>query len=146
MLNEASVFDLSTKSRKSLDPSISGDKEDEDDEKRRCFLLHEIAKETDDRRELRNQTLHVFLAGHEATAIGVGNAIFWLCRNQEVWEKLRREVLEHREKDEGLTFESLKGMRYLQWFVNETLRLTPIAPTMTRGAVRDTILPRGGGH
>ncbi|KAF7885209.1 hypothetical protein EAF00_011027 [Botryotinia globosa] len=63
-----------------------------------------MAKETDDRRELRNQTLQVFLAGHEATAIGVGNAIFWL-----------------------------------------SLRLIPIAPTITRGAVCDTILPRGGG-
>lgn len=80
----------------------------------------EMAKETDDRRELRNQTLQVFLVGYEATAIGVGNAIFWLCRNQKVWEKLRKEVLEHMERDEELTFESLKGMRYLQWVVNES--------------------------
>ncbi|KAF7880338.1 uncharacterized protein EAF02_007184 [Botrytis sinoallii] len=134
----------SRKSRTNPDPSSSSDGEDEE-ENHRYILLHEMAKETDDRRELRNQTLQVFLAGHEATAIGVGNAIFWLCRNQKVWEKLRREVSEHREKDEELTFKSLKGMRYLQWVVNETLRLTPIAPTITRGAVCDTILPRGGG-
>ncbi|TGO58634.1 hypothetical protein BOTNAR_0178g00210 [Botryotinia narcissicola] len=135
-------------SKKSLtnpDPSSSNDEEEEEKVNHRYILLHEMAKETDDRRELRNQTLQVFLAGHEATAIGVGNAIFWLCRNQKVWEKLRKDVLEHREKDEELTFESLKGMRYLQWVVNETLRLTPIAPTITRGAVCDTILTRGGG-
>ncbi|TGO38021.1 hypothetical protein BHYA_0084g00130 [Botrytis hyacinthi] len=155
MLSEVSVSDLSSalelrreylaseRSRSNPDPSSSSDEEDE--ENHGYILLHEMAKETDDRRELRNQTLQVFLAGHEATAIGVGNAIFWLRRNQKVWGKLRREVLEHKEKDEELTFESLKGMRYLQWVVNETLRLTPIAPTITRGAVCDTILPRGGG-
>ncbi|TGO25480.1 hypothetical protein BPAE_0079g00270 [Botrytis paeoniae] len=129
----------SKKSRTSLDPSTSSDEED-NEENHRYILLHEMAKETDDRRELRNQTLQVFLAGHEATAIGVGNAIFWLCLG-----KLRREVLEYREKDEELTFEGLKGMKYLQWVVNETLRLTPIAPTMTHGTVRDTILSRSGG-
>ncbi|KAF7922347.1 uncharacterized protein EAE97_011089 [Botrytis byssoidea] len=108
-------FLASKKSLTNPDPSSSSDEEDEEEVNHRYILLHEMAKETDDRRELRNQTLQVFLAGHEATAIGVGNAIFWL------W------------------------MRYLQWVVNETLRLTPIAPTITRGAVCDTILPRGGG-
>ncbi|TEY86536.1 hypothetical protein BOTCAL_0006g00160 [Botryotinia calthae] len=109
----------SKKSGTVLDPSISRD-EDDDDEKHRYILLHEMAKATDDRRELRYQTLQVFLAGHEATAIGIGNAIFWLCRNQKVWEKLRREVLEQMEKGEELTFESLKGLRYLQWVINES--------------------------
>ena len=36
-----------------------------------------------------------------------------------MWKTLRREVLEGMKKDEELTFESLKWMRYPQWLTNE---------------------------
>ena len=89
-----------------------------EDINKRYVLLQEIVKKTDDRIELRSQIIHVFLAGHDSTAITIGNAIFHLCRHQYMWEKLRAEVL----ATEGapLTFGALKNMRYLQYIVKES--------------------------
>ncbi|KAI9642234.1 hypothetical protein NHQ30_009036 [Ciborinia camelliae] len=117
--------------------------EDDDNVKSRYILLHEMAKQTDSRDDLRNQILHIFLAGHDSSAITIGNAIFHLCRNPEIWKKLRSEILS--EGDKPLTFESLKNLHYLQYIIKETLRLHPVAPTDSRIALQDTILPTGGG-
>ena len=84
---------------------------EEDDTNKRYVLLQELAKETDNRIELRSQVLHVFLAGHDSTAITIGNAIFHLCRHQNKWKKLRTEVLAI--GDAPLTFELLKELHYL---------------------------------
>ncbi|KAF7876931.1 uncharacterized protein EAF02_008151 [Botrytis sinoallii] len=40
--------------------------------------LHDMAMQTDNRSELRSQILHVFLAGHESSAITIGNALLQL--------------------------------------------------------------------
>ncbi|KAF7870088.1 uncharacterized protein EAF02_009278 [Botrytis sinoallii] len=121
----------------------SDSEEDDDNGNHRHVLLHEMAKQTGSRDDLRNQILHVFLAGHESSAITIGNAIFHLCRNPEMWKKLRSEILS--EGDKPFTFESLKNLHYLQYIIKETLRLHPVAPTDTRIALQDTILPTGGG-
>ncbi|MCJ1311383.1 hypothetical protein MMC25_005054 [Agyrium rufum] len=123
------------------------DKEDQTpmdgDSKKACVLLEETGKETDDRVKLRSQILHILLAGHDSTAITVGNAIFHLCRHRDKWAKLRSEVLAV--SDAPLTFELLMERHYLQHIIKETLRLHPVAPTDSRITHRDTILPTGGG-
>ena len=83
----------------------------------RHVLLEEMVKEDDDRVELRSQILHIFLAGHDSTAITVSNAIFHLCRNQDQWIKLRSAVLAV--GDVPLTFELLKDIHHLQYIVKE---------------------------
>lgn len=90
----------------------------DEDTNKRYVLLQEIAKETDDRVELRSQIIHVFLAGHDSTAITIGNAIFHFSRYQEKWKKLRAEVLAI--GDAPLTFERLKELQYLQHVVKES--------------------------
>ena len=91
---------------------------DVDVAKQRYILLQEIAKETDDPIELRNQIMHVFLAGHDSTATTIGNAIFHLSRHQEKWDKLREDVLSRGEAKP--TFETLKDMHYLQHIIRES--------------------------
>ncbi|KUJ16502.1 n-alkane-inducible cytochrome P450 [Mollisia scopiformis] len=125
------------------DNSLSSKSYKTDDARHKYVLLHEMALETGKRDVLRNQIMHVFLAGHESSAVAIGNAIFQLCRNPDMWNKLKSEVLD-REK-EPLTPDALKNMRYLQNIIKETLRLYPVASTATRIAYRDTILPTGGG-
>ncbi|MGH7961572.1 MAG: cytochrome P450 [Candidatus Binatia bacterium] len=44
-----------------------------------------------------------------------------------------------------MTFEKLKGCRYLRYVLDEVLRLCPIAPVNARAANKDCTLPRGGG-
>jgi cytochrome P450 len=133
--------------------------EPEDDEKHRYVLLEEMAKETDDRDYLRSQIVHIFIAGHDSTAITVGHVFFLLSRHPEVYEKLHAEV---NALDEAFTFESLKSMHYLQYVIKESelkvelsriyvylhrtaLRLHPVTPLDSRIAMQDTILPTGGG-
>lgn len=102
---------------KGLEDGTDPNPEDADRQKR-YVLLQELAKETDDRVELRSQIIHVFLAGHDSTAITISNAIFHLSRHQEKWRKLRKEILAA--SDAPPTFESLKNMHYLQYIIRES--------------------------
>lgn len=89
----------------------------------RYILLQEIAKETDNREDLRNQILHIFLAGHDSSAITLTNAFFHLSRHPDKWEKLHAEV--NSAKVVTLTFEILKSLQYLQSVVKESEKYSP---------------------
>lgn len=56
------------------------------------ILLHEMAKQTGDRDELRNQIIQVSPAGHGSSAITIRNAMFHTCRYSGKLAKLRKEV------------------------------------------------------
>ncbi|CAG8981405.1 hypothetical protein HYALB_00009617 [Hymenoscyphus albidus] len=60
----------------------------DDEPGKRYVLLHEMAMQTDKRENLRNQIMHVFLAGHESSVISIGNAMFQLSRHPLRWERL----------------------------------------------------------
>jgi cytochrome P450 len=127
------------------------------------IFLNELAKETDDRSILRDQILSVLLAGRDTTASLLSNMFFELARNPVIYEKLRDEVAVL--KGEPPTYEELKDLKYLRFCINEcsspplltltitdsniifseALRLRPVVPANTREAVRDTVLPLGGG-
>ncbi len=97
-------------------------------------------------------------------AIVTSYVSFLLSRHPAVWRRLRKEVvlLDGREP----TFEQLKSMNYLRWVINESeisyliksasgmirilttllaLCLFLLVPTNARQALKDTILPSGGG-
>jgi len=123
------------------------------------IFLNELAKETDNREELRDQILNVLLAGRDTTASLLSNVFFELARHPEIYAKLREEVSGLGGKEP--TYEELKDMRYLRFCLNEcnslnpecliavltleALRLRPVVPANSREAVCDTILPLGGG-
>jgi cytochrome P450 len=114
-----------------------------DAEQSKYILAYELAKQTGDRIDIRNQLLNVFLPGHEATGVALTNIFFLLARHPKVWAKLRREILSI--GTEVIKFERLKSLKYLQAVMNETFRLHPAVGTMARAALRDTVLPTGGG-
>jgi cytochrome P450 len=118
------------------------------DEKKRYIFLEALASQTQDPLELRSQLLHILLAGRDTTASLMGWLFFELARNQRCYEKLRKVVLDNFgtfEDPTDITFETLKSCKYLQYCVNETLRLYPAVPVNSRMANKDTTLPRGGG-
>lgn len=116
--------------------------------KDRYVLLHELAKVTQDPVELRSQTLNVLLAGRDTTAALLGWVFYLLARNTDVWDKLRTEVLAkfgQKAPTESEAREFRTELPYLHAVINESLRVAPVIPLNERVALRDTVLPRGGG-
>lgn len=101
---------------KKADDSDAEDDDENDDH--RYALLHEMAKQTGSRDDRRDQILHIFLAGHESSAIMIGNAVFHSCRNPEMWKKLQPKILS--EGDRPFTFESLKNLNHLQYIIKKS--------------------------
>lgn len=121
-------------------------KQQSDPEKgaRRFNLLNELAHTTQDPQELRNETLHVLIAGRDTTGCLLGWVLYFLARHPAVYSRLRRSILD--EFGESLAdFRALNHVPYLQWVISETLRVATVIPLNERIALRDTVLPRGGG-
>ena len=109
----------------------------------RYVLIREMAKEIRDPIELRFQIINVFFPARDSTGIALSNALFNLARNPEVWTELREQALAL--GDQPLTFEVLKSLPLFKYVLFESLRLQGPSGRIARTAVKDTILPRGGG-
>lgn len=108
-------------------------------------FLHELASYTRDPKVLRDQLVAVLLAGRDTTAATLSWTIYELGRHPEVVARLRAEIMSTVGPHRTPTYADLKGMKYLQNVMNETLRLYPVVPFNVRAALKDTLLPRGGG-
>jgi cytochrome P450 len=108
-------------------------------------FLYALAGFTRDRQVLRDQLIAVLLAGRDTTAATLSWTFFELSRHPEVVTRLRQEVLDTIGPDRKPTYDDLKSMKYLQYVLNETLRLYPAVPFNVRFAHHDTSLPTGGG-
>lgn len=91
-------------------------------------FLHALAGFTRDRTVLHDQLIAVLLAGRDTTACTLSWTIYELARHPEALEKLRAEILSVVGPTRAPTYEDLKGMKYLQNVMNETLRLYPVVP------------------
>ncbi|KAL8872930.1 MAG: hypothetical protein Q9174_001533 [Haloplaca sp. 1 TL-2023] len=111
---------------------------------KRLILAHQLASQTRDRGDIINQLLNVFLPAHDATAVALTNVFFHLSRHPVIYGTLRKEIMSLGHHTTW-TFERLKKCKYLQAVMNETFRLNPSIGQMNRAALRDTVLPTGGG-
>ena len=109
---------------RALEQWSMADKETEDSdsrpeysEQRPFSMLHELLKDTQDQRFIRDQLLNVFIPARDSSAIGVSDLFFQLARNPRVWKTLRSEALEI---NQPITFELLKSMKYLQCVLRES--------------------------
>jgi cytochrome P450 len=119
----------------------SGDKE-------KYFFLEGLAAQTQDPVEIRDQLLSILVAGRDTTASLLGFLWLMLCQHPEVFSKLRAAVINDfgtYNHSKEISFSGLKKCSYLQWCMNEVLRLFPSVPMNSRRSVRDTTIPRGGG-
>jgi cytochrome P450 len=90
-------------------------------------------------RQLRDELITLFLAGHETTAIALSWTLFLLARNPGVEETLRREIAEA----VGGRLPSaadLPGLRYAEAVVKESLRLYPPAYVVGRESLEDCVV------
>ncbi|KAK9312169.1 cytochrome P450 [Lipomyces starkeyi] len=117
----------------------------------RYIFLYSLVQETQDPKALRDQALNILLAGRDTTAGLLSWTFYLLASHPRVFEKLRNEIVEkfgEKLNSPGkmqISFETLKSTLYLRYVLNEVLRLYPSVPLNYRCAVRDTVLPVGGG-
>jgi cytochrome P450 len=116
--------------------------------KEKYVFLDALIAETRDPIELRSQLFNVLLAGRDTTASLLGWLFYELARDPEHFNQLRTVILDSfgsYKNPEEITFSGLKNCQYLQYCLNETLRIHAVVPFNSRAAIRDTTLPRGGG-
>ncbi|TGO60346.1 hypothetical protein BCON_0036g00360 [Botryotinia convoluta] len=110
---------------------------------RQHILLNEMAQQIKDPLQLRYQIMNVFMPGRDTTSVLIASCLFHLARNPEIWTLLRAESIGL--GDQPLTFEFLKSLRSFRNVLQETLRLQGPAGRSQRLALKNTILPVGGG-
>jgi cytochrome P450 len=64
------------------------------------------------------------VAGRDTTASLLAHLWYILARRPDIFNKLRTEVSQLGDKQPS--FEEIKALKYLQWTLNEALRLHPI--------------------
>lgn len=116
---------------------------------KRYDLLGTFVARSPNRYEVRDHVLGLLTAGRDTTASLISWVFYCLIRHPAVFDKLRHVILNrfgpYSENPSSITFELLKTCTYLQYVMNETLRLHSVVPFNSRRAVRDTTLPSGGG-
>lgn len=117
-------------------------------EKERYVFLEQLAEVTQDPVEIRTELINILLAGRDTTASLLGYLFVLLAKYPQEFNKLRTKILEDfgtYDAPKPITFSGLKNCQYLQWCLNETLRMYPVVPLNSRQAYRDTTIPLGGG-
>ncbi|KAI6867140.1 cytochrome P450 [Hortaea werneckii] len=123
-------------------------KAEEGHTKEKYVFLEALAEQTRDPVELNAQMLNILLAGRDTTASLLSWLFHQLLRNPEIFTKLRQAVVDTfgtYDDPQEITFATLKGCQYLQYCLNETLRLWTVVPGNARRTNKPTTLPRGGG-
>ncbi|MCA1619512.1 MAG: cytochrome P450 [Acidobacteria bacterium] len=87
-------------------------------------------------KQLRDELMTIFLAGHETTAVVLTWAWYLLAQNLEAEERLAAELSEVL-GGRAPTAEDVPRLRYADWVVKESLRLYPPAWGVGREALRE---------
>jgi cytochrome P450 len=106
-------------------------------------LLASLSSQSDDLNFVRAQILQGMMASQETTSALLGNAFLLLSRNITYWEQVRAEAISTGSKESD--FDTLLNLKTIHNVLLETLRLYPVFPILSRGALEDTQLPTGGG-
>ncbi|RIB19591.1 cytochrome P450 [Gigaspora rosea] len=91
--------------------------------------------------ELHSQVMTLLLAGHETTSTALSWALYFLARNPEVQDRLRKEILEVlTDRDHIPTFDEIEQLRYLECVFKETLRVVPPVPALFRATSQNEVM------
>lgn len=103
-------------------------------------LVHAKDKETNfsfSDEELRDEILTLLIAGHETSAHTLTWCLGLLAKHQDVQERLYSEIQSATEATNENYFEQIP---YLKWILQETMRLYPAFPVLSRKAAVDVEL------
>ncbi|KAM3434679.1 hypothetical protein NHJ13734_005909 [Beauveria thailandica] len=128
--------------KKTADGEVLEGPEDAGPEQR-YLILRELVRAIDDKERICDELISLITAGRDTTASLLSSTFHVLSRRPDIWRKLRNEIqhLDGHPPD----YEQLRNLKFVKYIINETLRLYPPVFRNARVAVRDTILPTGGG-
>ena len=84
----------------------------------RTDLLWSMASHLKDKEALRSQVCLIFVPNNDTTSIFISHILWNLARRPDIYSTCRAEVESH--GDAELTFEALRGMKYLNAVLNES--------------------------
>nr|WEU54313.1 cytochrome P450 [Phaedon brassicae] len=104
--------------------------------KRECFGDEGIGHE-----KIVSPALQLYMAGYETTSVAVSFTLLELGVNMDIQLELRREIKNTIEKHNGLTFEAIREMEYLDMCIRESLRKYPPVGFVDRICNHDFKIP-----
>ncbi|KAI1358808.1 cytochrome P450 52E2 [Xylaria arbuscula] len=110
---------------------------------RKYVFLDELRKSGESDEVICDHLLSIFTAGRDTQTSVLTYLFFELSRRPDIVDAIRAEIHELGRQDP--TWDDLRNMKYLNWVLKEALRLNPPVATNQREAVRDTVIPLGGG-
>lgn len=99
--------------RKQLDSEkLAGTGKDE-----KYYFIQEVAKQTTDKKRIRDELINILLAGRDTTASLLSNMFFEIAKRPDIYAKLQEEVAAL----DGRTpsYEELRNFKYLKYCLNE---------------------------
>ena len=90
-------------------------------------------------KQLRDEVLTIFIAGHETTANALAFTLYLLAKNPEAKKRLQKEIDELFTGRE-MTFEKLQKLEYTTMVIKESMRLYPPAWMVPREAAKDDVI------
>ena len=92
-----------------------------------------------DDKQLRDELLTIYVAGHETSGYALAWTMYNLCSHKDAYQKAKAEVLSVM-KEGVLTIDSYKELTYLKAVIDETLRLYPTAYIVGRESKEDDVV------
>ncbi|KAF3810626.1 Cytochrome P450 52A13 [Colletotrichum gloeosporioides] len=120
----------------------------EDSTKNKYAFIGDLWRSLKDRTLVRDQLLHVLIAGRDTTACLMSWTFksFHLVRNPPLLDRLKEEInTVFQSDDQEITRNDIQKLPFLSCCLKESMALTCFLPVNQRYAARDTVLPRGGG-
>lgn len=95
----------------------------------RYIFAEALAAETSDPKVLRDNMLNILLAGRDTTASLLSSVFHYMARHPQVWNRLRREIVEefgdNAHPKAEITQTKLKDIPYLRYVLNESAFIPP---------------------
>ncbi|XP_018561044.1 cytochrome P450 6k1-like isoform X1 [Anoplophora glabripennis] len=87
------------------------------------------------------QAVQFFAAGFETTSSTLSYTLYELSLQPTLQTKLRNEIISNIKKHDGITYEGLKQMKYMDMCIFEALRKYPVLPFLDRRCNEDYKVP-----